>query len=167
MFVAVANTPQNVIKGPVVVVPQVAQVATTSATTTDIDITNATSSQDIAEIVQDYYKDTPILANVARCESQYRQYNSNGSVFRGVVNNADVGVMQINEKYHSARAKQLGIDLHTLEGNLEYGALLYKEQGLQPWSASKPCWGSTVAKATVKTNSTVAVASSTTLALNN
>jgi hypothetical protein len=49
--------------------------------------------------------------------------------------------MQINEKYHLARSVELGMDIDTLEGNLEYGALLYKEQGSQPWSASKPCWG--------------------------
>lgn len=144
MFVAVANTPQTIINGPV----NVQSAATEATSTVVVDITNATSSDDISKIVKNYYKDTPILANIARCESEYRQYNTNGSVFRGRVNNADVGVMQINEKYHSARSKELGMDIHTLEGNLQYGALLYKEQGSRPWNASKPCWGSTAKAAT-------------------
>jgi hypothetical protein len=52
----------------------------------------------------------------------------------------DVGVMQINEYYHGKAAQKLGIDLHTLDGNLEYAKYLYDTQGTNPWSASAPCW---------------------------
>ena len=138
MFVTVTGTP-NIIQEPT---SQQFEAATTTVEI-KIDITNATSTEDIKNITKEYFKDTPLLAEIARCESTYRQFNSDGVVLRGKVNSLDVGVMQINEKYHSARSKKLGMDIHTLEGNLEYGSLLFKESGGQPWSASKPCWGKT------------------------
>ncbi len=106
-----------------------------------VDIKNATSSEHIKLITKEYFKGTPIAAEIARCESTYRQFNADGSVLRGKVNSADVGVMQINEKYHLKRSVELGINIYTLEGNLAYGKYLYKEQGSRPWNASKPCWG--------------------------
>ena len=106
-----------------------------------LDIKSATSSEDIKLITKEYFKDTPVLAEIARCESTYRQFSEKGNVLRGKVNSADVGVMQINEKYHLKRSQELGLDIHTLEGNLAYGKFLYKEQGSRPWNASRPCWG--------------------------
>lgn len=143
MLVSVANTPEIIQP----TVSQQSEITVEAATTTIpvITIANATSTADIKKITKEYFKDTPILAAIARCESEYRQFGTTGTTLRGRVNSADVGVMQINEKYHLARSKKLGMDIHTLEGNLEYGALLYKEQGSQPWSASKPCWGKTEA----------------------
>ncbi len=95
--------------------------------------------------VRAYFSDIPVMAEVSRCESQFRQYDKNGETVRGRVNAKDVGVMQINERYHLKRAQKLGYDLYTVEGNLAYGRLLYEEQGTQPWSASSPCWGKTAA----------------------
>ncbi len=98
--------------------------------------------------VREYFADIPLMAEVAKCESRYRQFENDGSVFRGKVNDRDVGALQINEYYHSARAQKLGYDLHTLKGNMQYARLLYKEQGAQPWVSSSPCWKkSEVAKA--------------------
>ncbi len=98
--------------------------------------------------VREYFADIPLMAEVAKCESRYRQFENDGSVFRGKINDRDVGALQINEYYHSARAEKLGYDLHTLKGNMQYARLLYKEQGAQPWVSSSPCWKkSEVAKA--------------------
>lgn len=80
------------------------------------------------------------LLEVARCESQNRQYNADGSVLRGVQNSQDVGVFQINERYHLDASRKMGLDIHTTEGNMEYAEHLYETQGLQPWSWSKSCW---------------------------
>jgi hypothetical protein len=102
----------------------------------------------IESTTREYFKDLPLLAEIAKCESRFRQFNKDGSTFRGVVNNKDVGVMQINEYYHLERAKKLGINLYTIEGNLEYGRLLYSEEGPTPWNSSAPCWTkSDIAKA--------------------
>lgn len=98
--------------------------------------------------VREYFKDIPLMAEISKCESHFRQFEKDGSIFRGVVNDRDVGAMQINEYYHKDRAVKLGYDLHTLEGNMAYARLLYNEQGGQPWISSSPCWKkSLVAKA--------------------
>jgi hypothetical protein len=98
------------------------------------------SNKTTKEIVTEYFSDTPVLADVAYCESRFTHFNTDGSVLRGRVNRADVGVMQINEKYHAATAVKLGIDLYTLEGNMAYARYLYDTQGTRPWVHSSPCW---------------------------
>jgi hypothetical protein len=89
--------------------------------------------------VKKYFSDVPVMIEVARCESQFRQHEG-GKVLTGVVNELDKGVMQINEMYHLDRATQLGLDLHTLEGNLSYARYLFEKEGLRPWNSSSPCW---------------------------
>lgn len=99
---------------------------------------------DVETYVREYYKDTPILAEVARCESTFTQFNKNGKVMRGTENPADVGLMQINEYYHAEPAKKLGYNIYSVEGNLAYAKYLYNKKGTAPWSASSPCWGKKV-----------------------
>ena len=100
--------------------------------------------------VRNEFADDPILVEVARCESTFRQYDSNGAVIRGKANRADVGVMQINEKYHAEKAIQLGYDIYSTQGNVAYAKYLYKESGTQPWSASGPCWSKAVTAVAMK-----------------
>lgn len=91
------------------------------------------------EFIKKYFSDVPVLIEVARCESQFRQHEG-GKVLTGVVNDLDKGVMQINEMYHLKRATELGLDLHTLEGNVSYARYLFEKEGLRPWNSSSPCW---------------------------
>ena len=98
------------------------------------------TSKDVESYLHEEYFDAPILVEIARCESEFRQFDKNGKLIRGRVNADDVGVMQINEFYHADKAKELGIDIHTLEGNVAFGKYLYEKYGSKPWSASKPCW---------------------------
>lgn len=90
--------------------------------------------------VREYFAETPVLAEISRCESQFRQYDSRGDLLRGKVNKSDVGLMQVNEYYHGKKASELGFDLSTIEGNLSYAKYLYDKEGTRPWSASKKCW---------------------------
>lgn len=120
--------------------------------TTSIDVSSTVDASStiptnagIEAKVRAYFSDIPVMAEVSRCESHYRQYDATGNTFRGKVNNKDVGVMQINEYYHLKRAKKLGYDLYTVAGNLGYARLLYTEEGTEPWSSSSPCWGKTAA----------------------
>lgn len=53
----------------------------------------------------------------------------------------DIGMCQINTLFHLETATSLGFDIYTADGNWGYATYLYETQGLQPWSASKPCWG--------------------------
>jgi hypothetical protein len=97
--------------------------------------------KEMEKFLRNEYADDPILVDIARCESNFRQFDKDGIVIHGIANKADVGVMQINEKYHADTAEKLGLDLHTVVGNVAYAKHLYEEQGSQPWSASQKCWG--------------------------
>ncbi|MFP4616657.1 MAG: hypothetical protein ACLFNR_00650 [Candidatus Paceibacterota bacterium] len=94
------------------------------------------------EHVRDYFSDVPAMVDVARCESHFRHFDKDGSVLKGTMNGSDVGVMQINKEYHGQKATELGLDIYSVEGNLEYARYLYEEQGLAPWMASEHCWNS-------------------------
>ncbi len=91
--------------------------------------------------LREKYADTPILIDIARCESTFAQYDKDGQVIRGKANPSDVGVMQINEKFHAEKAKELGYDLYTIEGNVNYAKYLYQNEGAAPWKSSSKCWG--------------------------
>lgn len=92
------------------------------------------------DTVKEYFADVPMLIDVARCESQFRHFDKNGRVLRGVINKGDIGVMQINEYYHAKEAKKLGFDLYSMEGNMAYARSLYEREGLTPWLPSSKCW---------------------------
>jgi len=97
---------------------------------------------DVESEVEAYFQDIPIMAKVAWCESRHTHINpATGKVLRGRVNSSDVGVMQINLYYHEERAKSLNLNLFDLSDNMAYARKLYEEQGTQPWSASRACWG--------------------------
>jgi hypothetical protein len=96
----------------------------------------------LSEYVTRYFKDTPILAKIAQCESEMRQYDEKGNLLRGRVNDADVGIMQINTYYHGRKAHELGYDLRTVDGNLGFAQWLYDKYGDDPWVHSSKCWKS-------------------------
>jgi hypothetical protein len=119
-----------------------------NATSTNVSapITVTSDRAAIEKYLREHYSDTPILVEIARCESTFTHYDKNGNLVRGRVNSADVGVMQINEKYHLETAEKLGLNIHTIEGNVAYAKYLYEKFGASPWSASSPCWSKTLAK---------------------
>src|SRR5450631_2343958 len=73
---------------------------TTNAAATSTTLAMATTTESVSidrAAVQEYLKtqfaDTPILVAIAQCESGFRQFNPDGTVVRGKVDNHDVGVM--------------------------------------------------------------------------
>lgn len=105
------------------------------------------SNDDIDEVLTDRkIGKGHILSRIAFCESTKQQYGKNGSVLQGKVDSRDTGLFQINTKYHLKTAKSKGIDIYTIEGNVDYALYLYKTQGTRPWNSSKPCWGKYLAK---------------------
>ena len=113
---------------------------------TTIQVASSTDSiKDVPAFIKNYYSDDPILVDIARCESAFRQYDKDGNILRGRVNNSDIGVMQINETYHLEKAKSLGFDITTTVGNAAYAKYLYDNEGAAPWSASQKCWAKPVA----------------------
>lgn len=107
----------------------------------------------LEQYVREYFKEDPIMAEIAKCESRFRHIGRNGKVIRGVLTQEDVGVMQINEYFHDDRAKRLGIDLHTLDGNLAYAKWLYGKEGAVPWYSSSKCWEKSATLAMLDTKS--------------
>lgn len=102
------------------------------------------------ETVSQYFADIPELIEVARCESRFRHYDSEGRVLRGEINSGDVGVMQVNIYYHEETARKLGLDLYSMEGNMAYARSLYEREGLTPWNSSSKCWRGKVTELALK-----------------
>lgn len=101
----------------------------------------------VESLVREYFRDIPIMAEVARCESTFTHYKGEGEVIRGLVDQRDTGVMQINSYYHEDTMIAMGLDITNFNDNLAYARDLYERQGVQPWNASRPCWGSHLALA--------------------
>jgi hypothetical protein len=88
-----------------------------------------------------YGVDGALALEIARCESRLQQFREDGSLVRGRKNPADVGVFQINEKYHLARSRAEGFDIYTTAGNIGYAMWLMKHDGDRHWHWSEKCWG--------------------------
>lgn len=81
-----------------------------------------------------------VLSAIAQCESHGHQFADNGQVLRNKSHRAVVGVFQINERLHGAKARQLGLNIYTQEGNWAYARYLLETEGTTPWNASRGCW---------------------------
>lgn len=95
----------------------------------------------VEDAVREYFADIPLMIEIAKAESKFRQFGKDGKPLQGIAVKEDTGVFQINKTYHLARAKKLGYDIDTLAGNMAYARRLYEEQGAQPWVSSYPMWG--------------------------
>lgn len=104
------------------------------------------------------FADMPDMIEIARCESNFRQFTDAGNVLRGGAGGQMVGVFQFYESVHSASAARLGYDLATLEGNIDYARHLSSESGTTPWNSSADCWQG------VRTSPTYTLTSDTTAA---
>ncbi len=102
-----------------------------------------TTKEEVEEYVKDFFADEPLLVEIAKCESTMTHITPAGTVVRGRVNQSDIGLMQINEAYHLQRATSLGLDIHTLEGNMAYARYLFEKEGVSPWLSSSKCWSKT------------------------
>lgn len=114
---------------------------TGSPSTIEIQTPTFDQPQTVEEYVRDYFDDVPVMAEVASCESHFRQFDSKGNVLKNA-NSSAVGVFQIMSSIHASLADEnLGLDIYSLQGNAAYARYLYETQGLKPWAASKSCWG--------------------------
>jgi hypothetical protein len=88
-----------------------------------------------------------LLKHIASCESwgdpnkEPRQFTSTGAVLHGFPNPKDIGLGQINLPTWGTKAKALGFDLNTYDGNLAMSKWIYDHYGWKPWTYSKGCWG--------------------------
>lgn len=105
-----------------------------TATTTTPTITTQAESE---KRVREFFKDTPVMIEIARCESKFRQFTDSGNPLRSA---GMIGVFQFYESIHAPGAKALGFDIATLEGNLGYAKHVYATEGTTPWNGSRYCW---------------------------
>lgn len=108
----------------------------------DPSIPKALITRDPVSVWQNY----PLLKRIASCESwgtpykEPRQFLSDGSVLKGVINPTDIGLAQINEPTWGTTAKKLGYDIYTADGNLKMAIYIYDHYGSSPWVYSEGCW---------------------------
>ena len=79
----------------------------------------------------------PVLVDIARCESGYRQFDSDGKVLVGPTK--DRGYFQISPS-KARLARKMGYNIDTEKGNIAFALWLYKKYGTRPWDSSKHCW---------------------------
>jgi hypothetical protein len=107
------------------------------ATTT---VLTSTPTQTVEESVREYFADIPVMIEIARCESKFRQFADSGNVLRGGVGGQMVGVFQFFDRYHTSPAYERGFDIETLAGNLAYARYTYEQEGTTPWNSARACW---------------------------
>lgn len=101
---------------------------------------SAQSNDDVEAKVRAYFVDIPVMVPIAKCESEFTQFGTSGMPLHGGAGGAMVGVFQVHETVHADFAKERGMDIDTLDGNLAYARYLYEREGTQPWLSSFPCW---------------------------
>jgi len=90
----------------------------------------------IAQEIDRVFPDAPIMHDVMRCES-----GGNNDAYNPTNGSHDNGLFQISDLYHGPRVRKMGLDVGDPADNIAFARILYDESGLQPWSASKDCWG--------------------------
>ncbi|OGE73786.1 MAG: hypothetical protein A3I07_02300 [Candidatus Doudnabacteria bacterium RIFCSPLOWO2_02_FULL_42_9] len=91
----------------------------------------------VEDAVRFYFADAPIMIDIARCETGFRQYKADGSPVYDPTGTY-VGIFQIAERIHSPKATAMGFDVRTIDGNLRYTRYLYENSGTNPWKGCLP-----------------------------
>jgi hypothetical protein len=92
----------------------------------------------IEAMVAAAFAEDPAMVAVAKCESGYRQFAPDGTVLRGGPGGRYVGVFQIDEPIHAAKAAAAGHDILTVTGNIGYAKELFAANGIAPWKGCAP-----------------------------
>lgn len=74
----------------------------------------------------------PEMMPVLNCESHFRQWDENGHILTSSTD--DIGIAQINVKTWAKKAKELGYDIYTTEGNLQMARYILNNAGIKSWS---------------------------------
>ena len=85
-----------------------------------------------------------VLPIIAECESGGKQFEDDGKTpLKNKQGSSAIGKYQILATLHEERAKKLGHDIRTEEGNEAYARLLFAESHTTHWEAdpsSRACW---------------------------
>ena len=125
--------------------PAHAQTATTTQSDTEIATTtspipfNQFDPVHVEAKVRTIFADIPVMIKIAKCESNFRQFDSSGNPLYGGTGGM-VGVFQVAAAVHNKASRGLNYDINSLDGNLAYALYLYENEGTVPWLASAHCW---------------------------
>lgn len=98
------------------------------------------ASSTVEKEVRAFYADTPVLVDIARCESSFKHFDEAGNVLMNKHGSSATGVMQIMASVHEKEAAKHGWSIRDLNGNLQYARYLYEREGTKPWNESITCW---------------------------
>ena len=93
---------------------------------------------------KDKFSEFPLLVKICKAESGNRQFEKSGRVLRGRVNPSDIGFCQIHEPIWNDKARELGYDIYTEQGNKDMAIYIFLTEGESPWNSSrggKNGWG--------------------------
>ena len=84
----------------------------------------------IEEKIREEFTDAPIMIQIARCESGFKNVPSR---------TGDYGPFQINQ-VHLRTLNRLGLDRTNVDDNISYARYLYNQGGTSAWYMSRHCW---------------------------
>lgn len=117
-----------------------AQAFATTTNTVFVAPSTTTDQESPESILRSYFSDLPIMIEIARCESQFRQFTDSGTVLGTQDGSGMIGLFQISEIVHKNTALSLNMDIYTTKGNIAYARYLYTNHQTDPWVSSFPCW---------------------------
>lgn len=82
----------------------------------------------------------PIMEAIMKCESGGNQFEEDGSVLISKLGTDDRGLFQIHVPIWGEDIKKIGVDIHTIEGNIIFAKHILEKQGLTAWNPSSKCW---------------------------
>lgn len=95
-----------------------------------------TLNQGIEELVIRTFPDDHRMLPVAECESNLRQFNTDGSVLMGGGGGNYIGIFQIGIQWVDL-ASSMEMDVYTIEGNVAFARWLYNSEIL---GRGQPLW---------------------------
>lgn len=100
------------------------------------ELASATSSEAISALILQTFPDSPVMLEVAKCESRLRQFNEDGTVLMGGGGGNYIGIFQIGIQWVDD-AQKLDIDVYTVEGNVQFARYLYDSEII---GRGQPLW---------------------------
>lgn len=88
-------------------------------------------------MAEEKFADYPLLVKICKAESENTQFRKDGRVMRGSITPSDIGFCQINEPIWNDKARDLGYDIYTEDGNKKMAIYIFLNQGSSPWNSSK------------------------------
>lgn len=94
------------------------------------------SKQSVISEINELFDDPDMVA-IAECESNFRQFNNDGTPLRGKIT-PDWGIFQINEPTWDKKAQELGLNYkNSAEDNLQMAKYILEVQGKEAWVCYK------------------------------